>query len=142
MQRINPDLDIIKDILEAVIKAQPHSTFAKSLLHQYIERGGLSKKQLEGLHSKASKVDTIPPGKLATLEAIILKKPNRYKSEKPTIIHEEKTNDVLLSNLLAILEKFPAHKRVLFIKAKYDQRQKITPQEITEIERFKKLLLP
>lgn len=142
MHRINPDIDIIKDILEAVIKVQPHSVFTNSLLQQYIERGSLSKKQLEGLHSKASKIEGMAPGKLATLAAIILKKPNRYKSEKPTIIHEEKSNETLLSNMLAILEKFPAHKRVLFIKAKYDQKQNITPQEEAEIERFKKLLIP
>ena len=38
---------------------------------------------MEGLYQIAQKVDTISPGKLSTLEAIILKKPTRYKSEKP-----------------------------------------------------------
>jgi hypothetical protein len=79
MQRKNPDVDVIKDILEAGIAAYPSSGFIKSLLNQYIERGGLSKKQLEGLLSKVSKLDSIPSNKIATLEAEILKRPNRYE---------------------------------------------------------------
>ncbi len=43
----------------------------------------LSKKQLEGLYQKALKVESIPDGKLATLEAVIMKKPTRYKSAPP-----------------------------------------------------------
>jgi hypothetical protein len=48
MQRLKPDVDIVLDILKAVLEAQPLSSFTQSLLHQYVERGGLSKKQLEG----------------------------------------------------------------------------------------------
>ena len=69
MSRINPELDIIKDILEAVLKAQPLSSFTQSLLYQYVERGGLSKKQLQGLYSKAEKINTIPVAKLAKVPA-------------------------------------------------------------------------
>jgi len=83
MQRLKPEVDIVKDLLEAVLVAQPESSFIQSLLYQYMERGGLSKKQLQGLYGKASKIDSIPPGKLATLEAIILKRPTRYKSSLP-----------------------------------------------------------
>ena len=72
-----PDVDVIMDILKETLKANPAAAFVESLLFQYQERGGLSKKQLEGLHSKASKVSSIAPGKLATLEAIILKSPTR-----------------------------------------------------------------
>jgi hypothetical protein len=71
MQRLKPDVDIVLDILKAVLEAQPLSSFTQSLLHQYQERGGLSKKQLQGLYGKAEKVKSIPAGKLATLEAII-----------------------------------------------------------------------
>ena len=74
MQRLKPGVDIVLDVLKAVAEAQPHSEFAQSILRQYQERGGLSKKQLEGLYGKAQKIKSIPPGKLATLEAIILKK--------------------------------------------------------------------
>ena len=83
MFKKKPDVDVIMDVLKETLSAYPASVFVQSLLHQYQERGGLSKKQLEGLHSKASKVKTIVPGKLATLEAIILKKPTRYKSPEP-----------------------------------------------------------
>ncbi len=73
MQRINPDIDIVMYILKAVMEDQTHSVFAKSLYTQYCERGGVSKKQLEGLYSKASKIENIHPDKMATLQAIILK---------------------------------------------------------------------
>ena len=79
MQRLKPDVDIVLDILKAVLDAQPLSSFTQSLLHQYQERGGLSKKQLQGLYGKASKINSIPPNKLATLEAIILKKHTKEK---------------------------------------------------------------
>jgi hypothetical protein len=83
MYRKKTDVDIIKDVLEALMEAQPHSTFVQSLFRQYQERGGLSKKQLEGLYNKSLKVETIPANKLATLEAVILKRPTRYKSAPP-----------------------------------------------------------
>ena len=70
MYRKKPDVDIIKDLLELTLVAYPASTFIKSLAFQYEERGGLSKKQLEGLYKKAEKVNTIPANKLATLEAV------------------------------------------------------------------------
>jgi hypothetical protein len=78
-----PDVDVIRDVLEQTEIAFPASPFVKSIHQQYLNRGGLSKKQLEGLYQIAQKVNTISPGKLSTLEAIILKKPTRYKSEKP-----------------------------------------------------------
>ena len=83
MFRKKPDVDIVKDLLELTAVAYPASTFIKSLAFQYEERGGLSKKQLEGLLKKAEKVAGIPTNKLATLEAMILKKPTRFKSALP-----------------------------------------------------------
>ena len=59
MKRKKLDVDIVLDILKETLAANPTSSFTASLLHQYQERGGLSKKQLEGLHHKASKVNTI-----------------------------------------------------------------------------------
>lgn len=140
MSRIKPDVDIVLDILKAVLEAQPLSSFTQSLLNQYQERGGLSKKQLEGLYSKATKVTTIPPGKLATLEAIILRKHSKHKSDLPEItplyVKDEETGK-LIDNILA---KYPQHKRVVFFKSKYDNNELLTPPEKTELIKFSKLL--
>jgi len=141
MQRLRPEVDIIKDILEAVLKAHPDSSFIQSLLHQYVERGGLSKKQLQGLYGKAQKIETIPAGKLATLEAIILRKNIKYRSilpeNKPLYEKDEKTGKMIDD----ILQKFPAHKRVLLFKTKYDNNEVLSQAELTELEKFTKLLL-
>ncbi len=140
MNRINPDVDVIKDVLKAVLVAQPMSSFVESLLHQYEERGGLSKKQLEGLYNKALKIKTIPESKLATLEAIILKKPNRYKSTlpppAPLYTKDEKVGELLES----ILAKYPQHKRVLFLKSKFDNNEPLSATEMAELQKFSKLL--
>ena len=69
IHRKKPDVDIIQDVLEATLEAYPASAFVQSLLNQYQERGGLSKKQLEGLYHKAARAPNLPPNKLATLEA-------------------------------------------------------------------------
>ena len=141
MQRKKPDVDVIKDVLNAALVAFPASTFIQSLAHQYEERGGLSKKQLEGLFNKASGVKSIPANKLATLEAEILKRPTRYKSTlpQPTPLY---TKDERIGNLIHdILGKFPEHKRVLFLKVKYDNNESLSATEISELEKFHKLLL-
>jgi len=141
MQRLKPEVDIIKDILEAVLQVQPDSSFTQSLKHQYMERGGLSKKQLQGLYSKAQKIKTIPPGKLATLEAIILRKNIKYRTalpeNKPLYERDEKIGKMIN----AILEKYPGHKRVLLFKTKYDNNEVLNAAEIAELEKFVKLLL-
>lgn len=140
MQRKKIDVDIIKDILEAAAVAYPDSAFIKSLAFQYEERGGLSKKQLQGLYDKANKAKAIAPHKLATLEAVILKKPTRYKSDLPQhspLYTKDESAGTLIENILA---KYPQHKRVLFLKAKYDNNETITPVEIAELEKFTKLL--
>jgi hypothetical protein len=140
MNRIKPDVDIILDILKAVLEAQPLSSFTQSLLNQYQERGGLSKKQLEGLYSKATKVKTIPPGKLATLEAIILRKHSKHKSDLPAntplYVRDDKAGEMIA----LILVKYPGHKRVLFFKTKYDNNEMLSPADINELEKFYKLL--
>ena len=141
MYRKKPDVDIIKDLLELTLLAYPDSAFVKSLSYQYEERGGLSKKQLEGLYSKAGKVKTIPANKLATLEAVILKRPTRYKSSLPANAPLY-SKDAMTGKLIdAILEKYPQHKRVLFFKVKYDNNELLSSSETTELERFYKLLL-
>lgn len=141
MNKIKPDLDIILDVLKESLAWYPASKFIESLLYQYQERGSLSKKQLEGLYSKASNVKAIAPGKLATLEAIILKKPTRYKSPLP-VAAPLPTKDNLFEKMMNdILAKYPQHKRVLFIKLKFENNEAISPPEKSEIERFHKLLI-
>ena len=141
IHRKKPDLDIVKELLQAVLEANPSSTFAQSLSYQYEERGGLSKKQLEGLYKKAANIKTIPVNRLATLEAMLLKRPNRYKSEAPPPkpFYEEK--DSRHGEMIdAILAKYPQHKRVLFLKSKYDNNEQLSQADITELERFNKVL--
>jgi hypothetical protein len=140
MIRKKIDVDIVKDILEAAMVTFPHSEFVKSLAQQYEERGGLSKKQLEGLFGKAQKIESLPVGKLATLEAMILKKPTRYKSAPPThkpLYEKDEYIGELIGNILA---KYPQHKRVLFFQAKYNNNESLSATEITELEKFRKLL--
>jgi len=133
-------IDIINEVLEDCIVAYPISSFIISLYKQYRERGSLSKKQLQGLHGKASKIKDISPGKLATIEAIINKMPTRDKSVLPaatlTSEREEGVGDMIES----ILTVYPQHKRVLFFKSKYENNETLSAVEIGELERFKKLL--
>ena len=110
------------------------------MLYQYQERGGLSKKQLEGLYSKATRVKDIPPGKLATLEAIILRKHSKHKSELPATtplyVKDEETGKMIED----ILAKYPQHKRVLFFKSKYDNNEIFSAADKMELQKFNKLL--
>jgi hypothetical protein len=139
-QKKKVDVDVIKDVLDAMLEARPDSTFVKSLAFQYEERGGLSKKQLEGLYQKASKVPSIPDGKLATLEAVILKKPTRYKSAPPAPTPLYTKNEQVGKMIDAILAKYPQHKRVLFFLNKYNNNETLAPVDVTELEKFYRML--
>ncbi len=140
IQKKKPDVDIVMDLLQMVAEAKPHSAFVKSLLFQYQERGGLSKKQLEGLYFKAMEVKDIPEKKLITLQAIIKKKPTKFRSAPPAptplYTRDEETGKLIDS----ILAKYPQHKRVLFLKARYDNNETLTPVEVAELQKFRKLL--
>ena len=134
-------MDVLLDILNEMAKVYPASDFVNSLHQQYCNRGGLSKKQLEGLHSKASKTANISQGRLATLEAIIKKKPTRERAAA-TITAPLPAKDEAVGNMInAILSKYPQHKRVLFLKSKFDNNENIAALELAEIEKFGKLLL-
>ncbi|MEO6452936.1 MAG: hypothetical protein ABIN97_02625 [Ginsengibacter sp.] len=140
MNKKMPDIDIINNVLEQCILAYPVSSFIISIYKQYMERGSLSKKQLEGLYGKASKIEDLPIGKLATLEAVIKRMPTRYKSDvpvpKPMYEKDEGTGQIIE----AILIKYPQHKRVLFLKSKYDNNELLSSIEIAEIKRFYQIL--
>ncbi len=139
MDQKKPGIDIINEVLEECILAYPVSSFIISLYQQYIKRGSLSKKQLQGLHAKAVKA-AIAPGKLATLEAVIKKMPTRYKSEPPPpkpLYEKEESNGQLIA---AILARYPQHKRVLFLKSKYENNEALSAQELADLKRFHQLL--
>ena len=112
-------LDIIDKVLAACYKHNPDALFVMSLMHQYEERGSLSKKQLEGLLAKASKVPNIPTNWLATLEATIHKMHTRAKDPATAGKPLFEKDEVLGAKMQAILEKFPVHKRVLYLFEKY-----------------------
>ena len=134
------DIDIVNEVLEACIMAFPVSSFIISIYQQYQKRGSLSKKQLQGLYGKASKIEQLAPGKLATIEAIIKRMPTRFKSELPEIkplFEKDEATGLLISEILA---KYPQHKRVLFLKAKYDNNEVFTVSDLADLKRFKSLL--
>lgn len=141
MEQKKPGIDIINEVLEACILAYPISSFIISLYKQYISRGWLTKKQLEGLYGKAQKINDLSPGKLAALEALINKMPTRYKSETPTetkpLYEKDETTGKLIK---AILEKYPQHKRVLFLQSKYQNNEPLTSVELTDLKNFSRLL--
>jgi 3-hydroxyacyl-CoA dehydrogenase len=141
MKRLKPDVDIVLDILKEVAAAFPENAFAQSILFQYQERGGLSKKQLQGLYDKAQKVKNISAAKLATLEAIILKKPLKDKAPPPRTAGPLYQKDEETGNLIeSILKRASEHKRVLFLKSKYDNNETLTGGEKEELRKFDKLL--
>lgn len=140
LQRKKPDVDVVLDVLKLTLEAKPHSQFVKSLLFQYEERGGLSKKQLEGLYHKASEVTGMPESKLTTLQAIIKKKPTRYKSAPPPPSPLYQKDEETGKMLEAIITKYPQHKRAVFLKARYDNNETLNAVEVSEVQRFFKML--
>jgi hypothetical protein len=140
MQKKNSDIDIVNEVLEECILFYPVSSFIISLYQQYQKRGSLSKKQLQGLHSKASNIEKLQGAKLATLEALIKKMPTRFKSELPETKPMFEKNNLAGELIDLILAKYPQHKRVLFFKSKFDNNEVISPQEIDELKKFKQVL--
>ena len=140
MQPIKDRLDMINEVLEECILAYPLSSFIISLYKQYQQRGSLSKKQLQGLYGKASKIESLPPGKLAAIEAIIKRMPTRYKSELPEpkpLFEKEESTGLMISE---ILSRYPTHKRVLVLKVKYDNNDLFTSADMADLKRFHALL--
>jgi len=135
-----PELDIILEVLSSARTYRPDSVFIQSLFKQYLERGSLSKKQLQGLHSKASKINEIPESRLATLEATIIRMPDRFKSDLPEmkpLYEKDETTGLLIDS---ILSKYPQHKTVLYFKSKFDNNEIFSTAELSELKKFSKLL--
>jgi hypothetical protein len=140
MQQNKPKLDIINMLLEDCIMAFPVSTFVISIYQQYQRRGWLSKKQLQGLYDKASKINGVLPGRLAALESIIKQMPTRQKSElpenAPMFVKDEEAGKLIDE----ILARYPQHKRVLFLKSKYDNNEVLSPADVSELKKFRQHL--
>src|SRR5947209_12182892 len=103
MEKKKPEIDIVNEVLEDCILAYPVSSFIISLYKRYLKYGSLSKKQLEGLLSKAQNAKSIAPARLATLEALIKKMPTRYKSEAPPpkpLYEKEESNGQIIEAIL------------------------------------------
>lgn len=140
MQQNKPKLDIINMLLEDCIMAYPISSFVISIYKQYQQRGWLSKKQLQGLYGKASKINGVLPGRLAALESIIKKMPTREKSELPGITPMFEKDAAAGKMIEEILSIYPQHKRVLFLKAKYDNNEILSSGDISELKKFNRLM--
>lgn len=140
MQNNKPKLDIINMLLEDCIIAFPVSSFVISIYQQYQRRGWLSKKQLQGLYDKASKIKGVLPGRLAALESIIKKMPTRQKSDLPEKAPLFEKNEEAGKLIEEILSKFPQHKRVLFLKSRYDNNEILSANDIAELKKFRQYL--
>lgn len=140
MQQDKNKLDIINMLLEDCIMAFPISSFVISIYQQYQRRGWLSKKQLQGLYDKASKINGVLPGRLAALESIIKKMPTRQKSELPENAPMFVKDEVAGKLIEEILRKYPKHKRVLFLQAKYDNNEVLSPADISELKKFSQFI--
>lgn len=141
MENKRPGIDIVNEVLEACILAYPVSSFVISLYKQYISRGWLTKGQLQGLYSKAQNISDLSPGKLASLEAMINKMPNRTKSEAPTEAAPLYQKDESIGQQLsAILAKYPQHKRVLFLQSKYNNNEPLSATDLADLKRFSRMI--
>lgn len=141
MENKRPGIDIVNEVLEACILAYPVSSFVISLYKQYISRGWLTKGQLQGLYSKAQNIPDLPPGKLASLEAMINKMPNRTKSKAPTeAVPLYQKDESIGQQLSAILAKYPQHKRVLFLQSKYNNNEPLSAADLADLKRFSRMI--
>lgn len=134
-------LDIIDKILAACYQHNKDALFTMSLMHQYEERGWLTRKQLQGLHNKASKIKDLQPGLLATLEATINKMPVKDKTPIDNTIKENTEKQELENKVNTILAKYPQHKAILAFKHKLENNFQLSPAEKTELNKFFKLLI-
>lgn len=142
MEKKKPEIDIVNEILEECIMAYPVSSFVISLYKQYLQRGSLSKKQLQGLYGKASKIEGLSTGKLATLEALIMRMPTRIKSVAPAPAGKPlfERDEVAGGQISAILAKYPGHRQVLFLQTKFENNEVLTASELADLKRFAKAL--
>ena len=141
----NKKIDVIDKLLSLCYAHNKDALFIMSLMHQYEERGSLSKKQLQGLLLKAQKIKEVPAHQIAAVEAIVLKMPTRDKTpvQKTTPATGEAQVQITaaLEQTAAVLALYPAHKQVLLLRSKLMDNQPLTPQEQTDLNKFVKILV-
>ncbi|MBS4043787.1 MAG: hypothetical protein KGZ59_08220 [Chitinophagaceae bacterium] len=133
-------LDFVEKILNACFKELKYDLFVMSLMHQYEERGFLTKGQLQGLYYKAEKLENLPAGLLATLESTINKLPSKEKKNAPIVLKEEKKDEETENKLNEILNKYPQHKAVLGLQHNFIKYDKLTSSEKFELNKIYKVL--
>ena len=133
-------LDFVEKILTACYKSLKYDLFVMSLMHQYEERGFLTKGQLQGLYYKAEKIEDFPAGLLATLEATISKLPTREKKNAPIVLNEVKKDEETANKLAEILAKYPQHKAVIGIQNNFIKHSKLSSTEKLELNKIYKIL--
>ncbi len=141
----NKKIDVIEKLLSLCYEHNKDALFIMSLMHQYEERGSLSKKQLQGLLLKAQKIREIPAHQIAAVEAIVLKMPTRDKTPvqktTPAISEAETQIAAALAQTEQILAVYPFHKQVLLLRSKLMSHQSLTPQEQADLNKFVKILI-
>ena len=133
-------LDFVDKILNACYKELKYDVFLMSLMHQYEERGFLTKAQLQGLFYKAEKVENLPAGLLATLQATISKLPTKEKKNAPIEIKEVKKDEETENMLNEILAKYPQHKAILGLQNNFLKYDKLNSTEKLELNKIYKIL--
>jgi hypothetical protein len=141
----NKKIDVIDKLLSLCYAHNKDALFIMSLMHQYEERGSLSKKQLQGLLLKAQKIKEIPAHQIAAVEAIVLKMPNRDKTPvqktTPAISEAEAQIAAARAQTEQVLAVYPSHKQVLLLRSKLVSHQSLTPQEQADLTKFVKILV-
>ncbi len=140
METKKGQLDFIEKILNACYNTHKYDLFVMSLMHQYEERGFLTKGQLQGLYYKAEKIEDLPSGLLATLEATISKLPTREKKNAPIVLNEVKKDEETENKLAEILAKYPQHKAILSLQNIFKKYEKLNTSEKLELNNIYKLL--
>ena len=140
MQIKKDGLDFVEKILTACYNSNKDDLFVMSLMHQYEDRGFLTKGQLQGLFYKAEKVTDLPTGLLATLEATLSKLPTREKTNTPIVISEVKKDEETENMLNEILVKYPQHKAVIGLQNNFKKHDKLNSTEKLELNKIYKLL--
>ena len=141
----NKKIDVIDKLLSLCYEHNKDALFIMSLMHQYEERGSLSKKQLQGLLLKAQKIKEIPAHQIAAVEAIVLKMPTRDKTPvqktTPAISEAEAQIAAALAQTEQILAVYQSHKQVLLLRSKLMSYQSLTTQEQADLNKFVKILI-
>jgi hypothetical protein len=133
-------IDFIDKILMACYDSNKDDLFVMSLMHQYEDRGFLTKGQLQGLFYKAEKVDGLSTGLLATLQATISKLPTKEKKNTTVVLNELKVDEETERLINEILAKYPQHKGVIGLQNKFKKYAKLTAAEKLELNKIYKLL--